>query len=189
MPSRKRPRSRRAGRSRARRTAANKRLTHRGRSGKRRPISLARLSGRSEGARDRSLHALAASRNDPSVPLTLIAKREGTKVETIKKYFPSALKKVNGKLTVTKSDRYWKTFYLPDAQGNSVAIRTRSSKERTEASQYLRDLGRALRGERDALSSWRGKKIAGVELFTDESELISIEPALSEFSLYRVFNS
>jgi hypothetical protein len=189
MSSRKRPRSRRAGQSRARRTAANRRLAHRRRADKRRPIPLASLSKRSYAARERALHALAASRNDPGVPLTLIAKREGTKVETIEKYFPSELVRVNGKLRVTKSDRYTQTLYIPDAQGNSIAIKTRSSKERSEAGQYLRDIGRALRGDVRALTKWRGKKIAGVELFTDEGALVSIEPALSEFSLYRIFNS
>jgi hypothetical protein len=128
-------------------------------------------------------------RNDSNLLLGRAARLHGVKPSTVKKYFGSALKKVRGRVRVTKSDRYRKTFQLPDAQGNSVPIRTRSSKERTEASQYLRDLGRALRGKRGALTSWRGKKIAGVELFTDEKALVSIEPALSEFSLYRIFNN
>jgi hypothetical protein len=128
-------------------------------------------------------------RNDPSLLLGRAARLHGVKPSTVKKYFGSALKKVRGRMRVTKSDRFSVTLFIPDVQGNSVAIRTHSSKERTEASEYLRDLGRALRGHRDALRKWRGKKIAGVELFTDESALVSIEPALSEFSLYRIFNS
>jgi hypothetical protein len=189
MPSRRRPRSRRAGRPRAGRTTPKKRLAHQRRTSKRRPIPLARLSERSRAARDRALHALAASRNDPSVPLTLIVKREGTKVETIKKFFPSTLKKVNGKLRVTKGDRYKATLYLPDAQGNAVAVKTNSSKERSEAGEYLRDVGRSLRGDQKALSKWRRKKqIAGVPLVTDERVLAGMEPALSDFSLYRTFN-
>jgi hypothetical protein len=97
--------------------------------------------------------------------------------------------RINGKLRVTKSDRYTQTLYIPDDQGNSIAIKTRGSRERSAAGQYLRDIGRALRGHAGALTKWRGKKIAGVELFTDESALVSIEPALSDFSLYRIFNS
>jgi hypothetical protein len=135
------------------------------------------------------MHVLAASRDDPNVPLTMLAKREGTKIGTVKKYFPSALNKVNGKFRVTKSDRYRQTLFLPDINGHSVAIKTRSSKERSDAGLYLRDLGRALRGNIAALSKWRGKKIAGHELVTDERALRAIEPALSEFSLYRLFNS
>src|SRR6266849_859367 len=189
MPSRKRPRSRRAGRSRAKRSTASKRLTHQRRSGKRRPIPLARLSGRSEAARDRALHVLAEMRKEPNLLLGRAARLHGVKPETVRKYFPSALKKVGGRIRVTKNDRYPETLFLPDAQGNSVPIRTRSSKERSEAGQYLRDIGRALRGDIRALSKWRGKKIAGVELVTDERELAAIEPALSDFSLYRTFNS
>jgi hypothetical protein len=180
MPSRTRHGSRRPQRykrSRSRRRKQN------------RPIALSTLSTRSSAARDRAVHVLAEMRNDSSLLLGQAARLHGVKPSTVKKYLGSALKKVRGRVQVTKSDRFRVTLFLPDAQGNSVAIRTRSSKERTEASLYLRDLGRALRGERDALASWRGKKIAGVELFTDESGLVSIEPALSEFSLYRVFNS
>ena len=47
---------------------------------------------------------------------------------------------------------------------------------------------RYLRGKRDTLAAWHGKKIAGVKLVTDGRTLAAIEPALSEFSLYRAFN-
>lgn len=158
------------------------------RAGNRRPIPLSKLSARSNAARDRALHVLAEMRNDPNLSLGQAGRLHGVKPSTVKKYFSSALNRVKGRLRVTKSDRFAATLFIPDAQGNAVAIKTRSAKERTEASQYLRDLGRASRGERGALSSWRGKKLGEVELFTDESELVSIEPALSDFSLYRVFN-
>jgi hypothetical protein len=128
-------------------------------------------------------------RNDPNLLLGQAARLHGVKPSTVKKYFGSALNKVRGRVRVTKSDRFSVTLFVPDAQGNAVAIRTHSSKERTEASEYLRDLGRALGGHRGVLKKWHGKKIAGVELFTDETALVSIEPALSEFSLYRIFNS
>ena len=156
---------------------------------KHRSIALSTLTTRSSAARDRAFHDLAEMRNDPSLLLGQAARLHGVKPGTVKKYFGSALKKVRGRVRVTKSDRFSATLFIPDAKGDSVAIRTRSSTERSEASEFLRDLGRALRGHRGALRKWRGKKIAGVELFTDESELASIEPALSEFSLYRVFNS
>jgi len=128
-------------------------------------------------------------RKDPNLLLGRAAQLHGVKPHTVRKYFPSALKRVGGRIRVTKNDRYPETLFLPDAQGNSVPIRTRSFKERSEAGQYLRDIGRALRGDIRALSKWRGKKIAGVELVTDERELAAIEPALSDFSLYRSFNS
>jgi hypothetical protein len=121
--------------------------------------------------------------------MTMIARREGTKVETIRRYFPNALKSIGGRLQVTKRDRYTYTLYLPNAEGQSVAIKTRSSRERTKAGSYLRDVGRALRGRRGVLSKWKGKKIAGVELVTDLNVLTSIESVLSDFALYRHLNS
>lgn len=154
-----------------------------------RPLALATLSTRSNAARDRAIHVLAEMRNDPSLSLGQAAHLHGVKPGTVKKYFGSALTKVRGRVRVAKSDRFSVTLFIPDAQGNSASIRTRSSKVRTEASEYLRDLGRASRGRRGALKKWRGKRIAGVELFTDESNLASIEPVLSEFSLYRIFNT
>lgn len=189
MPSRKRPQTRRARRSRARKPTSNKSLAHQRHAGKRRPIPLARLPERSQAARDRALHVLADMRIDPDLLLGRAARLRGVKPDTVRKYFSSSLKRVGGRIRVTKNDRYPETLFLPDAHGNSVPIRTRSFKERSEAGHYLRDIGRALRGDTRALSKWRGKKIAGVELLTDERALASIEPALSDFSLYRVFNS
>lgn len=153
-----------------------------------RNLALSSLPDRSQSARDRALHVLAAMRHDPNLSLTHAARLQGVKRETIKKYLPSALKKADGKFRATKSDRYTATLYVPDIHGNAVAVKTRSSKEREQLGQYLRDLGRYLRGKRDALAPWHGKRIAGVELVTAGRTIVAIEPALSDFSLYRTFN-
>ena len=116
------------------------------------------------------------------------AKMQGVKSETIKKYFASALQKTSGTFQVAKSDRFAATLYVPDIHGNSIAVNTRSSRERERLSKYLRDLGRYLRGNRDALVPWQGKTIAGVELVTSGRAIVAIEPALSDFSIYRAFN-
>jgi len=155
---------------------------------RRRSISVIELSERSYAARDRALHVLAAMRRDPKLSLSHAAKLQGVKPETIKKYLPRALKQSRGRFQATKHDRYEATLYVPDRYGNAVPVTTRSSKERRQVSEYLRDLGRYLRGDRTALSKWHGKKIAGVELLTAGRTIVSIEPALSEFSLYRAFN-
>ena len=101
----------------------------------------------------------------------------------------SAFTKTSGKLRVTKSDRYAATLYVPGEDGSSVPVKTRSSKDRSALGEYLRDLGRYQRGDRNALKKWKEKKIATFELLTDERTIAAIEPALPEFSLYRVFNS
>lgn len=153
-----------------------------------RSIPISRLPERSYAARDRGFHVLAAMRHDPTLSLSHAARLEGIKPDTVKKYFPSALEKSKGKYRVTKSDRYTETLYIPDAQGNPVAVKTRSSTDREALGQYLRDLGRYLRGDREALLRWRGRKIAGLELVTDERAILTMEPGLSDFSLYRAFN-
>ncbi len=147
-----------------------------------RNIPIASLPERSQSARDRALHVLAAMRHDPNLSLTHAAKLQGIKRETVRKYLLSALKKENGKIRATKSDRYTATLYVPDADGNSVAVKTRSSKDREALGQYLRDLGRYLRGNRNALSAWHGEKIAGVKLLTAGRTITTIEPALSDYS-------
>ena len=155
---------------------------------RRRHLANVSLPERSQSARDHALHVLSAMRRNPKLSLTHAAKLQGVKSDTVRKYFPSALKKLQGKFQVTKSDRYSVTLHVPDADGNYIAVKTRSSKERKQVSQYLRDIGRYLRGNRNALSGWHGKKIAGVELVSDGRTITTIEPALSDFSLYRTFN-
>jgi len=143
---------------------------------------------RSQFARDRSAHVISAMRRNRKLSFNRAAELEGVKPETVKKYFPSALHKSHGRFVVTESDRFALTLYLFDAQGNKVAIKTRSSKDRKAISRYLRDVGRYLRGKRDALAEWHGKRIAGFELVTAGRTLVSLEPLLSDFSIYRVFN-
>src|ERR1022692_1163669 len=150
----------------------------------RKAVPVAGLSKRNEEARDRAMHAIAFKRRNPKKTMTSVAELHGVKRATIQKYFPSAVKKINGKLEVTGTDRYSATLYVPDANGRAVPVHTRSSKDRKALSRYLRDLGRYLGGKRKALAHWRGKTIAGVELVTSEDVIVSIEPALSEFSLY-----
>jgi hypothetical protein len=154
---------------------------------KHRPIPLSQLSPRSYEARDNALHALAELRHNPNLSLKHAAKLHVVKPDTIKKYFPSALKKSNGKFRATRTDRYAAILYVPNAQGNRIPVKTRSSKDREALGLYLRDLGRYLRGDRNALSIWQGRVVAGVNLVTDPRVIVAIEPALAEFSLYRVF--
>jgi hypothetical protein len=128
-------------------------------------------------------------RHDSNLSLTHAAKLQGVKPTTVKKFFPSALKKANGKFRATRSDRYAAILHVPDAEGNSVAVKTHSSRDREALGRYLRDLGRYLRGDRNALSAWKGTEIAGVKLVTDPRAIMAMEPALSDFSLYRAFQS
>src|SRR5205823_863351 len=144
------------GRRNRRRLANTKAFRSRG---EHRELRSSMLSERSQFARDRALHVLSTMRRDPKLTLSRAARLEGTKPQTVKKYFPAAISKSGWKFQATKSDRYSATLYVPDAYGNSVPVRTQSSKQREQISNYLRDLGRYLRGNRDALAAWHGKRI------------------------------
>lgn len=148
-------------------------------------LRLSTLPKRSFAARDRALHVLADMRANRALSLAQAAEREGVKPHTVTKYFGSALRKSNGRFVAIKSDRFAAVLNIPNAEGTLVPVKTRSSKDRTALSQYLRDIGRYLRGETDALAKWRGKTIAGVQLVTDEKAILDMEPLLEDFSLYR----
>src|SRR5208337_417125 len=188
MPSKRRSQALRGRKPRAGTSNSISSISRPGRANKRRSAPALQLSERSYSARDRALHVLAAMRRDPKLSLTHAATLECVRPDTVKKYLPSALKKTDGKFRPTKSDRYTATLYIPDAHGSAIAVKTHSSKKREQLGQYLRDLGRYLRGKRDALAPWHGKRIAGIELVTGGRTIESIEPALSDFSLYRTFN-
>jgi hypothetical protein len=128
-------------------------------------------------------------RNDPNLSFARACKLQGVKAETAQTHLGSTLYKSKGRWRVRKSDRLSATLYVPDDHGNPVAVETHSSKERKLLSRYLRDLGRYLRGQRHALAPWHGKSIGGVHLVTAGRTIVSIEPALAEFSLYRALNS
>jgi hypothetical protein len=164
--------------------------THRkqGRKLRARRLSNKSIPVRSLLARDRALHALAAMRRDPSLSLTRAAKMQGVKRETIKRHFPSALNRANGKFRATETDHYAATLYVPDAQGNPVPVNTKNSKQRAQVSAFLRDVGRFYRGDLAALDRWQGKRIAGVELITSSQTLKSVEAQLSDFAIYSTFN-
>jgi len=152
------------------------------------PMPLSRLSRRSSQARTRALHVIAEMRRDKKLRLSSVARSVGVKPSIVRKYFGSALHKVDGSWCVRKSDRFSETMYVPDNEGNPVPVPTKNFKQRKEVSAYVRDIGRFSRGKKSALTKWRNKSIAGVELVTDPRVLLSIEAQLSDFSIYNAFN-
>lgn len=136
-------------------------------------------------ARTRALHALAAMRRGDT--LSRSARDNGVTIRTIRRYVGSALvqDRPGGRVRATKSDRLVRYIQFPGLNG-PVEKAVRGSKAASEAAQYKAAINRVLRGDRDAMAPWQGKKIAGVELITDSK--ILIEQARKEilpYSLYR----
>jgi hypothetical protein len=68
-------------------------------------------------------------------------------------------------------------------------VSVRGSKTASRFAKYKADVNRFLRGDRDALSAWHGKKIAGIELITAGSTLKNLaDKGLLPYSLYRSFS-
>lgn len=151
-------------------------------------IPLSRLPRRSSEARTKALHVKAAMVRNPKLSRSQAAKAEGVSVRSIQQYLSSGFEKVSGRWRARKFDRYREIMYIPDASGNPIPVRTKSSKERAQVSAYLRDLGRYYRGNTSALAAWHGKSIAGVPLVTASRTLKSIEAQLSDFAIYSTFN-
>jgi hypothetical protein len=189
MPSKQRPRARRASQPRAERTTSTPiNIPQARRRGKSRPIPIAELSERSYAARDRSLHVLAALRRDPNLTPTRAGELEGVSNRTLKKYLGSELQKIGNRYYVTRSDRLVAYVSLPDEHGNVLLRKTTSSKERGQAGAYLADFNRYQRGDITALKKWRNVKIGGFGLLTDARTIKVSEPEIAEFNLYRAFN-
>jgi hypothetical protein len=189
MARKRRPQARRARQPRAGRTKLTPiNVAQSERIGKHRPIPVSQLSERSYAARDRSLHALADLRRDPTLTPTDAAHLENVSFRTFKKYFGSELKKVGNRYYVTRSDRRVAYVSLPDERGNILLRKLTSSGERKQAGAFLADFNRYQRGDSTALTKWRNVKIGGFGLLTDARTIKASEPEMVEFNLYRAFN-
>lgn len=143
------------------------------------------FSERSNASRDRALRALSSMRQGASI--SKAARDNSVTIRTIKRYAASALvqERPGGRIRATKSDRLVRYLQIPGPNG-PMDITVRGSKAASEAAKYKAAINRLLRGDRNAMARWRGKKIAGVELITDPK--ILIEQARKEilpYSLYR----
>jgi hypothetical protein len=139
----------------------------------------------SSAARERALKALSAMRRGDS--LSRAARENGVTRRSIKRYAGSALvqDRPGGRIRATKSDRLVRYLQIPGPDGPRD-ITVRGSKAASEFAHYKGAINRLLRGDRNAMADWHGKKIAGIELITDTK--ILVEQARKEilpYSLYR----
>jgi hypothetical protein len=140
---------------------------------------------RSGAARERSLKALWAMRQGDT--LTKAARDNGVTTRTIKRYVGSALvqDRTGGRIRATKSDRLVRYLQIAGADGPRD-VTARGSKEASKFANYKAAINRLLRGDRDALASWHGKKIGGIQLITDTKTLVDqARKELLPYSIYR----
>ena len=152
---------------------------------KRQRVPIQAKHARAFAARDRSVRAIWDMRH--GVSLSQAARNNGVSKETIKKYVGSALlqDRPGGRIRATKSDRYVRYLQIPGLHG-PVEITAHGSKEANRAAAYKAAVNRFLAGDLNALASWHGKKIAGIELITDGPTLKGLaQNDQLPYSLYR----
>jgi hypothetical protein len=155
------------------------------RTSKPRATPVSQLSERSFAARERSIRALWDIRHGAS-PSQAARDNEVT-TRTIRKYVGAALlqDRPGGRIHATKSDRYIRYLQIPGPHG-PIEIAVHGSKEASEVARYKSAVNRFLRGDRNALAEWHGRKIAGVDLITAGRTLKELaEKDLLPYSLYR----
>jgi molybdenum-dependent DNA-binding transcriptional regulator ModE len=143
------------------------------------------LTSRSLAARERALRALSSIRHGSS--LSQAARENGVTVRTVQRYVGRALvqDRRGGRIRAAKSDRLVRYLQIP-GQNGPMEIKVRGSKTASEVAKYKAAVNRFLRGDRNALADWHGKKIAGIELITAENTLKNLAVKdLLPYSLYR----
>ncbi len=136
-------------------------------------------------ARERSLRALSAMRHGASI--SRAGRENGVTPRTIRRYVGSALvqDRPGTRIRATKSDSLVRYLQIPGLNG-PIEISVRGSKAASEVANYKAAVNRLLRGDRNALVPWHGKKIAGVELVTDSKLLVDhADKGLLPYALYR----
>jgi len=139
-------------------------------------------------ARERVLGAVYAMRRGAS--LSRAARENGVTPRTVRRYASAALvqDRPGGRIRATKSDRLIRYLVIPGPDGPRE-ISVRGSKTASEFAKYKAAVNRFLRGDRDAMADWHGKKIAGIELITAADTLKGLaEKGLLPYSLYRSFS-
>jgi len=139
-------------------------------------------------ARERVLGAVYAMRRGAS--LSRATRENGVTPRTVRRYASAALvqDRPGGRIRATKSDRLIRYLVIPGPDGPRE-ISVRGSKTASEFAKYKAAVNRFLRGDRDAMADWHGKKIAGIELITAADTLKGLaEKGLLPYSLYRSFS-
>ena len=142
-------------------------------------------TARQKQARNRVANAINAMRHGAS--LSGAARENKVTARTIKRYAGAALMqdRRGGRIRATKSDRLVRYLQIPGHNG-PIEISVRGSKAASEVANYKAAVNRFLRGDRNALAPWYGKKVAGIDLVTDPKILVDqADKGLLPYALYR----
>jgi hypothetical protein len=184
MPSKRRPKARRAKQPRAktksrstpsiRDTSTHINVTQR----------RADLTTRSVSARTRSLQVLSDLRRDPSLTFSQAAENRNVGRGTVRKYISAALRRDDsGRVKARRlNDRIRETMFIPGTKPDErIPIHTKSSQERKLVGQWHTALNAAARGDFSVIHKFpRGQMVGGVLLPTGPYQIQKILAAQAE---------
>jgi len=148
---------------------------NKGRRAKTRSLQFDTLTERQKTMYERSSNLLSDLRRGEGSYSELLRKHRLSS-RTARKYLGRDLLGGSGGKPVraSKSDRRVRLLMFPKAVGD-VPVRTRNSRDATELSEFFRDRDKLLHDKMSAEDfevKWRGKRVAGEELFTDVSQIL-----------------
>lgn len=163
MPSKRKPPARRSKHPRARRTPR-----------------YSSLSAREKSTYQRALNLLSDLRRGEASYSKLLRKHR-LDTRTAHRYLGSDLRGGTGREPVraSKADRRLREVLFPMPFGD-VPVRTRSSRDATNVSEFFHDRDKLLRGKltaEDFAAKWRGVRVAGQEVFADVAAIFRMANA------------
>jgi hypothetical protein len=123
------------------------------------------------------------------IPAYRAARENGVSLRTIKQRAGKDLAqdRPGARIRAKKNDLLLRYLEIPGPDG-PVEIAVRGLKAAREVAKYKAAVNRFLRGDRNALDGWKGKKIAGLALITDARILADqADKGLLPHALYRSF--
>jgi hypothetical protein len=183
MPSKRRPKARRAkqpkAKTKSRSTFSIRHTSTRINVTQRR----ADLTTLSLSARARSLQVLSDLRRDPSLTFSQAAENRDVGRGTVRKYISAALRRDDsGRVKARLNDRIRETMFIPGTKPDEpIPVHTKSSQERKLVGQWHTALNAAARGDFSLIRNFpRGQMVGGVLLPTGPYQIQKILAAQAE---------
>jgi hypothetical protein len=125
---------------------------------------------------EKVLAAISLSRRE-GLSLRTTAKIEGTRLDTIRKYAPSALERRKGKYRVKPYDSIPRVLNVIGRKGMQPLV-VNNSRSASKIARYMNAVRTFIhKGDSSALAAFQGEKIAGRRLITDATRLKQLADA------------
>ena len=144
-------------------------------------------NAREEQILEKVFAAISLSRRE-RLPLRIAARIEGTRVNTIKRYSPSAIEKHKGEYRVKRFDSIPRSLNIVDPKGMHPLV-VRSSRSASKVGRYMNAVRTFIhKGDSSGLSAFKEEKVAGHKFITSTRKLKQLADA-GLLELQRLYGS